>query len=53
MSIVVLFFFKQKIGGEGSPTATPTPYINRNKKYKKRGNITKTLKGKRKAENKR
>jgi hypothetical protein len=27
--------------------------INRNKKYKKRGDITKTLKGKRKAENKR
>jgi hypothetical protein len=34
---------------EGSPTATSIIYIKRNKKVQKEGDLTKTLKGKRKA----
>jgi hypothetical protein len=51
--IIYIFFLSKRWDAEGSPTATPTTYIKRNKKYKKRGVITKTLKEKRKAENKR
>jgi hypothetical protein len=30
------FFLSKRWGAEGLPTAAPTTYINRNKKYKRR-----------------